>query len=93
MINIELTEWERTLLNYYLLKFNCKWVRVFDNKHPFLDTRVDLYTIYKRKIKCQPVCGQQTFSNMFEKLEEGKWYFIPDLLKEGEMLIEEKSKK
>ena len=29
---------------------------------------------------------------MFENLEEGKWYFIPDLLKEGEMLIEEKNK-
>lgn len=81
MIKIEnLTEWEYKFLNYYLNKFNAKWVRVFNNKHPLLDTRVDLYTVYKRKLKNQPLTGSLTYSNMFKQLDEGKWYFIPDLL-------------
>ena len=81
MIKIEnLTEWEYKFLNYYLNKFNSKWMRVFNNKHPLLDTRVDLYTVYKRKLKNQPVTGSLTYSNMFKQLDEGKWYFIPDLL-------------
>ena len=43
MINIQdLTEWEYRFLKYYLDKFNAKWVRVFNNKHPLLATRVDL---------------------------------------------------
>ena len=79
---LKLTEWECKFLNYYLNKFNGKWVRVFNNKHPLLDTRVDIYTIYKRKIKAQPLTGSLTYSNMFEVLDEGKWYFIPDLLKQ-----------
>lgn len=81
MINIEkLTTWEYKFLNYYLEKFNAKWMRVFNNKHPLLDTRVDLYTVYKRKLKNQPLTGSLTYTNMFEQLDEGKWYFIPDLL-------------
>lgn len=81
MIKIEnLTEWEYKFLNYYLNKFNAKWARVFNNKHPLLDTRVDLYTVYKRKLKNQPLTGSLTYSNMFKQLDEGKWYFIPDLL-------------
>ena len=75
-----LTEWEYKFLKYYLDKFNSKWVRVFNNKHPLLATRVDLYTVYKRKLKYQPLTESLTYSNMFEKLDEGKWYFIPDLL-------------
>lgn len=75
-----LTEWEYKFLNYYLEKFNAKWVRVFNNKHPLLATRVDLYTVYKRRLKHQPLTESLTYSNMFEKLDEGKWYFIPDLL-------------
>lgn len=75
-----LIEWEYRFLKYYLDKFNAKWMRVFNNKHPLLATRVDLYTIYKRRLKNQPLTENLTYSNMFEKLEEGKWYFIPDLL-------------
>lgn len=81
MINIEqLGEWEYKFLNYYFNKFNAKWMRVWNNKHPLLHTRVDLYSVYKRKLKHQPLTGNLTFPNMFEKLDEGKWYFIPDLL-------------
>lgn len=81
MINIQnLTEWEYRFLKYYLDKFKAKWMRVFNNKHPLLATRVDLYTVYKRKLKHQPLTESLTYSNMFEKLDEGKWYFIPDLL-------------
>lgn len=81
MINIEkLTEWEYKFLKYYLEKFNAKWVRVFNNKHPLLDTRVDLYSVYKRMLKNQPLTGSLTYTNMFEQLDEGRWYFIPNLL-------------
>lgn len=75
-----MTEWEYKFLKYYLEKFNAKWMRVFNNKHPLLDTRVDLYSVYKRMLKNQPLTGSLTYTNMFEQLEEGKWYFIPDLL-------------
>lgn len=82
MINIQdLTEWEYKFLKYYLDKFKAKWVRVFNNKHPLLVTRVDLYTVYKRKLKHQPITESLTYSNMFKQLDEGKWYFIPNLLK------------
>lgn len=82
MINIQdLTEWEYKFLKYYLDKFKAKWVRVFNNKHPLLATRVDLYTVYKRKLKYQPITESLTYSNMFKQLDEGKWYFIPNLLK------------
>lgn len=84
MINIQnLTEWEYKFLKYFLEKFKAKWMRVFNNKHPLLATRVDLYTVYKRKLKHQPLTGSLTYSNMFEQLDEGKWYFIPDLLNEN----------
>lgn len=84
MINIQdLTKWEYEFLKYYLDKFKAKWVRVFNNKHPLLATRVDLYTVYKRKLKHQPLTESLTYSNMLEKLDEGKWYFIPDLLNNG----------
>ena len=82
MINIQdLTEWEYKFLKYYLDKFKAKWVRVFNNKHPLLATRVDLYTVYKRKLKHQPITESLTYSNMFKQLDDGKWYFIPNLLK------------
>lgn len=82
MINIQdLTEWEYKFLKYYLDKFKAKWVRVFNNKHPLLATRVDLYTVYKRKLKHQSITESLTYSNMFKQLDEGKWYFIPNLLK------------
>jgi glutathione synthase/RimK-type ligase-like ATP-grasp enzyme len=82
MINIQdLTEWEYKFLKYYLDKFKAKWVRVFNNKHPLLATRVDLYTVYKRKLKHQPITESLIYSNMFKQLDEGKWYFIPNLLK------------
>lgn len=77
---MKLTEWEITFLNYYLNNYNAKWIRVFNNKSILLETRVDLYTIYKRMLKNQPFTGQTTYINMFKQLDEGKWYFIPDLL-------------
>ena len=82
MINIQdLTEWEYKFLKYYLDKFNAKWMRVIKNTHPLLATRVDLYTVYKRKLKHQPITESLTYSNMFKQLDEGTWYFIPNLLK------------
>lgn len=75
-----LSKWEEKLLVYYMNNFNAKWVRVFNNKHPLLNTRVDLYSIFKRKLLNQATTGQLTYTGMFEKLEEGKWYFIPDLI-------------
>lgn len=81
---MNLTKWERAFLNYYLECFNAKWMRVFNNKHPLLDTRIDLFNVYKRKLKVQPQEGQETYTNMFKNLIEGKWYFIPDLLNEEE---------
>lgn len=77
---MKLTEWEQKFLYYYLNNFKAKWMRVYNNKHPLLDTKVQLYTVYKRLLKHQPNVGEQTLINMFNKLEEGKWYFIPDLL-------------
>lgn len=75
-----LTKYEINFLNYYLNNYNAKWMRVFNNKHPIFETRVDLYTIFKRKLKNQPVTGQKTYISMFKQLVEGKWYFIPELL-------------
>lgn len=75
-----LTKYEINFLNYYLKNYNAKWMRVFNNKHPIFETRVDLYTIFKRKLKNQPVTGQKTYISMFRQLVEGKWYFIPELL-------------
>ena len=77
---MKLTEFEKIFLIYYLNNYNAKWMRVFNNKHPLLETRVDLYTIYKRMIKIQPVIGQVTYISMFRQLVEGEWYFISDLL-------------
>lgn len=77
-----LTKWEKAFLVYYLNGYNAKWMRVFNNKHPLLDTRIDLFTIYKRKLKVQPVEGQETYANMFKNLKEGEWYFIPQLLEQ-----------
>ena len=54
--------------------------QVYNNKHPILETRVVFYTIFKRKIKKQPYCGELTYTGMFKKLVEGDWYFIPNLL-------------
>lgn len=77
---MKLTEWERKFLNYYLNNFNAKWMRVFNNKHPLLETRVDLFNIYKMKLKGQPVVGQETLTAMFKQLQEGKMYLITELL-------------
>ena len=77
---MKLTKWERKFLNYYLNNFNAKWVRVFNNKHPLLETRVDLFNIYKIKLKGQPVVGQETLTSMFRQLKEGEMYLITDLL-------------
>ncbi len=77
---MKLTEWEKRFLTYYLNNFNAKWMRVFNNKHPLLNTRIDLYSIYKRKLKHQAVTGQMTYTGMFKSLNEGDWYFITDLL-------------
>jgi len=79
---MKLTDWERAFLRKYLDMYNAKWMLVFNNKHPLLDTRVDLYTIYKRKLKIQPKTSKETFTNMFRELTEGDWYYIPDLLEE-----------
>lgn len=77
---MKLTKWERKFLNYYLNNFNAKWMRVFNNKHPLLETRVDLFNIYKMKLKCQPAIGQETLASMFKQLKEGEMYLIADLL-------------
>ena len=79
---MKLTKWERTFLNYYLNTFNAKWVRVFNNKHPLFETRVDLFNIYKIKLKSQPFVGQETLTSMFKQLNEGEMYLITDLLKQ-----------
>ena len=55
-------------------------MRVYHNKHPFFSTTVDFFTIYKRHLKMQPQTGELTYTNMFKKLIEGEWYFIPNLL-------------
>ena len=36
----------------------------------------------KRKLKNQPITGQTTYTSMFQQLQESKWYFILDLLKQ-----------
>ncbi|MCI8548103.1 MAG: hypothetical protein HFJ38_04355 [Bacilli bacterium] len=77
---MKLTDFEKAFLRKYLEIYNAKWVRVYNNKHLLLDTRVDLYTIYKRKLKIQPKTGKETYTNMFKDLVEGNWYYIPDLL-------------
>lgn len=79
---MKLTKWERKFLSYYLNNFNAKWMRVFNNKHPLLETRVDLFNIYKIKLKGQPVVGQETLTSMFRQLKEGEMYLITDLLKQ-----------
>lgn len=77
---MKLSECEEKFLEFYLTNYNAKWMRVFNNKHPIFETRAQLYTIFKRKLKNQPVTGQKTYISMFKQLVEGKWYFIPDLL-------------
>lgn len=79
---MKLTKWEKNFLNYYLNNFNAKWMRVFNNKHPLIETRVDLFNIYKMKLKGQPVVGQETLTSMFKQLKEGEMYLITDLLKQ-----------
>ena len=43
-----LSTWERKFLEYYLQNHNAKWMRVYNNKHPLLDTHIDLYNTYKK---------------------------------------------
>ena len=79
------SEWEKALLEFYLKNYNAKWIKVYNNKHPILETRVLFYTVFKRKIRKQPYCGELTYTGMFKSLVEGEWYFIPNLLNyEGE---------
>ena len=78
----KIEQWEKSLLEYYKKKYKAKWIRVFSNKHPILATRVLFYTMFKRKIKRQPYCGELTYTKMFYKLKEGDWYNISDLLNE-----------
>jgi len=79
------SEWEKALLEFYLKNYNAKWIKVYNNKHPILETRVFFYTVFKRKIRKQPYCGELTYTGMFKNLVEGEWYFIPNLLNyEGE---------
>ena len=80
---MKLTECEKRFLNYYLNNHNARWMRVFDNKHPLFETRVDLYNIFKKKLKNQPIVGQRTYISMFKQLVEGKFYYIPHLLKDA----------
>ena len=105
---MELSTWERKFLEYYLKIFrmtrygivicyylqnyNAKWMRVYHNTHPLLDTHIDLYNTYKKKLKKQPITGQLTYTNMFKNLIDGEWYFIPNLLKGGSVIVEDKSK-
>lgn len=79
---MNLSKWEKALLKYYLNNYNAKWFKVYNNKHPILETKVVFYTIFKRKIKKQPYCGELTYTGMFKKLNEGDWYFISNLLQE-----------
>lgn len=81
---MKLSEWEKALMEYYLNKYNAKWMRVVNNKHPFLATRVFFYTSFKRKLKKQAYAGELTYTGMFKCLNEGDWYYIPNLLKSGE---------
>ena len=77
---MQLTEWERLFLEYYLKNYNAKWMRVYNNKHPIFETRVFLSTIYRRLLKRQAIKGEVTYPGMFKQLIEGKWYYIPQLL-------------
>ena len=77
---MKLTKWEKYFLNYFMKNYKAKWMQVYNNKHPFLATTVDLFTIYKRHLKNQPQTGEVTYTNMFKTLIEGEWYFIPYLL-------------
>ncbi len=83
MNKIILTEYEKKFLKYYLESYNAKYMRVYNNKHTILDTRIDLFSIYKRKLKIQPSTGQNTYTNMFNNLEEGKWYLVTNLIIAG----------
>ena len=46
---MNLSQWEKSLLEYYLNNHKAKWMRVYNNKHPILETRVVFYTIKKKK--------------------------------------------
>ncbi len=83
---IKITKWEYLFLKYYLNNYNAKWLKVYNNKHPLLETVVDLYTVYKRKLKIQAEVGVETHTGMFKYLKENEWYFIPNLLEEGEIV-------
>lgn len=74
------SQWEKALLEYYQNNYKAKWMRVFSNKHTILATKVIFYSTFKRKLKKQAYCGELTFSGMFRYLNEGDWYFIPNLL-------------
>ena len=78
---MELNEWERTLIRYYLNTYNAKWMQVYQNKHPFLATKVFFYNIFKKRISKQPYCMELTFTNMYKNLTTGEWYYIPHLLR------------
>ena len=85
---MKLNECERRILKFYLNKYNVKWMRVFNNKHPFIETTVEFFTFWGIKIKNQPIAGERTYIKMFEQLSEGRYYFIPNLLKRKEENLE-----
>lgn len=76
----KLLEYEKFFLQYHLDKYNAKYLKVFHNRNSLIPTKVVLYTGLKRRMKYQPVSGEITLSRMFSKLEEDKFYSIPQLI-------------
>ena len=66
---MKIKQWEETLLEFYQNNYNAKWMRVYNNKHPVLPTKVFFYTTFKRKIKKQAYCGELTFTGMYKNLK------------------------
>ena len=77
-----LSIYEKLFLHYYQKKHNAKWMKVYRNKHFILETKVDFYNIYKRKLRRQPKVGQLTYTGMFKQLNAGEWYYISSLLED-----------
>ncbi len=62
------------------MRNGCKFLVTSIN---FFETNVVFYSIFKRKLKNQPLSGERTCNGMFRSLIEGKFYFIPKLLEGG----------
>lgn len=76
-----LTDYEKALLLYYQDNYNAKWIKVFNNQHVILETKINFYNTYKRILKNQPITGEVTYTNLFYNLSENTWYYISDLLR------------